>query len=125
MFEVVHQDTASDARLGRLTTAHQVVDTPAFMPVATKATVKTLTPTELKDMGTQAIISNAFHLYLGPGHELIQKAGGLHRFMGWDGAIFTDSGGFQILRKEFKFKLNNQGINYMNSKDDKRYMYTP
>ncbi|MCD4798423.1 MAG: tRNA guanosine(34) transglycosylase Tgt [Methanosarcinales archaeon] len=125
MFEVVHQDTVSCARLGRLTTAHQVVDTPAFMPVATKATVKTLTPTELRDMGTQAIISNAFHLYIGPGHELIQKAGGLHRFMGWDGAIFTDSGGFQILRKEFKFKLNNQGINYMNSRDGKRYMYTP
>jgi len=75
MFEVVHQDTVSCARLGRLTTAHQVVDTPAFMPVATKATVKTLTPTELRDMGTQAIISNAFHLYIGPGHELIQKAG--------------------------------------------------
>ncbi len=125
MFEVVHQDTVSGARLGRLTTAHRVVDTPTFMPVATKATVKTLTPTELRDMGAQAIISNAFHLYIGPGHELIQKAGGLHRFMGWDGAIFTDSGGFQILRKEFKFKLNNQGINYMNSRDGKRYMYTP
>jgi queuine tRNA-ribosyltransferase len=125
MFEVVHQDTVSGARQGRLTTAHQVVDTPTFMPVATKATVKTLTPTEIRDMGTQAIISNAFHLYLGPGHELIKKAGGLHRFMGWDGAIFTDSGGFQILRKEFKFKLNNQGINYMNSRDGKRYMYTP
>jgi len=102
MFEVVHQDTVSGARLGRLTTAHRVVDTPTFMPVATKATVKTLTPTELKGMGTQAIISNAFHLYIGPGHD-----------------------GFQILRKEFKFKLNNQGINYMNSRDGKRYMYTP
>jgi queuine tRNA-ribosyltransferase len=125
MFEIIHQDTITGARVGRLTTAHQVVDTPAFMPVATKATVKTLTPSELHDMGTQAIISNAFHLFLSPGHELIKDAGGLHRFMGWDGAIFTDSGGFQILRKDFKFKLNSKGISYQNSRDGKRYMYTP
>ncbi len=125
MFEIVHQEKTSGARVGKLTTHHQVVDTPAFMPVATKATVKTLTPQEIREMGTQAIISNAFHLYLSPGHELINEAGGLHKFMDWDGAIFTDSGGFQILRKEFKFKLNNQGISYVNSRDGKRYMYTP
>ena len=125
MFEVVHQEKTSGARVGKLTTHHQVVDTPAFMPVATKATVKTLTPQEIREMGTQAIISNAFHLYLSPGHELIHEAGGLHKFMDWDGAIFTDSGGFQILRKEFKFKQNNQGISYVNSRDGKRYMYTP
>ncbi|HUV82363.1 MAG TPA: tRNA-guanine transglycosylase, partial [archaeon] len=94
MFEIVHQDTETDARVGKLTTAHQTVDTPAFMPVATKATIKTLTPDEIRDMGTQAIISNAFHLYLSPGHEVIKEAGGLHKFMSWDGAIFTDSGGF-------------------------------
>ncbi len=125
MFEIVHQEKTSGARVGKLTTHHQVVDTPAFMPVATKATVKTLTPQEIREMGTQAIISNAFHLYLSPGHELINEAGGLHKFMDWDGAIFTDSGGFQILRKEFKFKQNNQGISYVNSRDGKRYMYTP
>jgi queuine tRNA-ribosyltransferase len=125
MFEIIHDDAVTDARVGKLSTAHYTVDTPVFMPVATKAVVKTLTPTELKDMGTQAIISNAFHLYLSPGHELIQNAGGLHSFMGWDRAIFTDSGGFQILRKEFKFKLNSKGISYMNSRDGKRYMYTP
>ena len=125
MFEIVHQENSSNARVGKLTTHHQIVDTPAFMPVATKATVKTLTPKEIREMGTQAIISNAFHLYLSPGHELIHEAGGLHKFMDWDGAIFTDSGGFQILRKEFKFKLNNQGISYVNSRDGKRYMYTP
>ncbi|MDF1557265.1 MAG: tRNA guanosine(34) transglycosylase Tgt [ANME-2 cluster archaeon] len=125
MFEVVHQEKMSGARVGKLTTPHQVVDTPAFMPVATKATIKTLTPNEIREMGTQAIISNAFHLYLSPGYELIQEAGGLHTFMDWDGAIFTDSGGFQILRKEFRFKLNNKGISYVNSRDAKRYMYTP
>jgi queuine tRNA-ribosyltransferase len=125
MFEIVHQENSSNSRVGKLTTHHQVVDTPAFMPVATKATVKTLTPKEIRGMGTQAIISNAFHLFLSPGHELINESGGLHRFMDWDGAIFTDSGGFQILRKEFKFKLNNQGISYVNSRDGKRYMYTP
>lgn len=125
MFDVVHQDIETDARVGRLTTAHKIVDTPAFMPVATKATIKTLTPSEMQDMGTQAIISNAFHLYLSPGHELIRDAGGLHKFMGWDGAIFTDSGGFQILRKDFKFRLNSKGISYVNSRDGKRHMYTP
>jgi queuine tRNA-ribosyltransferase len=125
MFEIVHQDTETDARVGKLTTAHKTVDTPAFMPVATKATIKSLTPDEIRDMGTQAIISNAFHLYLSPGHEVIKAAGGLHKFMSWNGAIFTDSGGFQILRKEFRFKLNNQGINYFNSRDGERYMYTP
>lgn len=123
MFEIVHRDRG--ARTGRLITSHGTVDTPAFMPVATKATVKTLTPSELHDMGTQAIISNAFHLFLSPGHELIAEAGGLHAFMGWDGAIFTDSGGFQILRKDFKFRLDHKGINYFNSRDGKRYMYTP
>ncbi|MCL7476122.1 MAG: tRNA guanosine(34) transglycosylase Tgt [Methanosarcinales archaeon] len=125
MFEIVHQEHSSHARVGKLITHHQVVDTPAFMPVATKATVKSLTPQEIREMGTQAIISNAFHLYLSPGHDLIHEAGGLHTFMDWDGAIFTDSGGFQILRKEFRFKLNNQGISYFNSRDGKRYMYTP
>ncbi|MCG7848937.1 MAG: tRNA guanosine(34) transglycosylase Tgt [ANME-2 cluster archaeon] len=125
MFEIVHQEISSNARVGKLTTHHQVVDTPAFMPVATKATIKTLTPQEIQEMGTQAIISNAFHLFLSPGHELIHEAGGLHKFMDWDGAIFTDSGGFQILRKEFKFRLNKQGISYVNSRYGKRYMYTP
>lgn len=125
MFEITHQDTATGARAGRLATLHGTVDTPAFMPVATKATIKTLTPGEIKEMGVQAIISNAFHLHLGPGYQVIQEAGGLHRFMAWDGAIFTDSGGFQILRKHFKFKLNSQGISYVNSRDGKRYMYTP
>jgi queuine tRNA-ribosyltransferase len=125
MFEIIHQDSTTGARVGRLTTAHRVVDTPAFMPVATKAVVKTLTPFELNEMGTQAVISNAFHLYLSPGYELIHNSGGIHSFMGWDGTVFTDSGGFQILRKEFKFKLNSQGISYFNSRDGKRYMYTP
>lgn len=125
MFEIMHRDSSSCARVGRLATAHMLVDTPAFMPVATKATVKTLTPAELVEMGTQAIISNAFHLYLSPGHDLIKAAGGLHKFMGWEGAIFTDSGGFQIIRKDFKFKLSQKGIEYVNPRDGSRHIYTP
>src|SRR5665648_1040076 len=105
MFEITHRDTTTAARRGKLTTAHGIVDTPAFMPVATKATVKTLTPDDLYASDVQMIISNAFHLFLAPGIDIIKKAGGLHKFMNYTGgadenrqhAIFTDSGGFQII----------------------------
>ncbi len=127
MFELVHEniDAATGARAGQLKTVHCIIDTPCFMPVATKATVKTLTPQELDAMGTQAIISNAFHLYLRPGAGIIEKAGGLHRFMNWYGSIFTDSGGFQIIRKDFPFKITDSGLIYKNPRDGKKYTYSP
>ncbi len=125
MYELIHTDKNTGARSGKLRTNHGVIDTPAFMPVATKATVKTLTPEELYDMGTQALISNAFHLLLAPGMEVIRKAGGLHKFMNWEGAIFTDSGGFQMIRKDFPFKITDEGITYKNLRDGKKYSYTP
>lgn len=125
MYELIHKDKNTGARAGKLRTNHGIIDTPAFMPVATKATVKTLTPEELYDMGTQALISNAFHLFLSPGMDVIQKAGGLHEFMHWKQAIFTDSGGFQMIRKDFPFKITDEGITYKNPRDGKKYYYTP
>ena len=125
MYKLIHTDKNSGARAGKLMTNHGIIDTPAFMPVATKTTVKTITPDELNDMGTQVLISNAFHLFLAPGMEVIRKAGGLHKFMNWNGGIFTDSGGFQMIRKDFPFKITNEGITYKNLRDGKKYSYTP
>src|SRR5437588_10817153 len=96
MFELLKTDTSSKARLGRLTTAHGVVDTPVFMSVATQASVKALDPRELREMGTQIILGNTYHLSIRPGVEIIREAGGLHRFMNWELPILTDSGGFQV-----------------------------
>ena len=95
-FEIQSRDHHSRARTGVVTTAHGSFETPMFMPVGTRGTVKSLTPEELWDHGAQIILGNTYHLYLQPGHELIARMGGLHRFMGWDGPILTDSGGFQV-----------------------------
>jgi queuine tRNA-ribosyltransferase len=125
MFKLIHTDKNTRARAGNLRTNHGIIDTPAFMPVATKGTVKTITPEELHEMGTQVLISNAFHLLLAPGMEVIRKAGGLHKFMHWERAIFTDSGGFQMIRKDFPFKITDEGFTYKNPRDGKKYFYTP
>src|SRR5919109_3832443 len=95
MFELLQTDSTSKARLGRLTTAHGVVDTPAFMPVGTQGTVKALDPRELVEMGTQIILGNTYHLSIRPGIEIIQAGGGLHQFINWPRPILTDSGGDQ------------------------------
>ncbi len=95
-FEIQARDSASRARAGVVHTAHGTFETPIFMPVGTRGTVKALTPEDLRDHGAQIILGNTYHLYLQPGHELIARHGGLHRFMGWDGPILTDSGGFQV-----------------------------
>src|SRR5215210_7228707 len=93
---ILARDPGSRARSGVLTTAHGEVRTPAFIPLATKATVKGLLPSEVAALGYDMVLGNTFHLFLGPGHELVARFGGLHRFMGWDGPIVTDSGGFQV-----------------------------
>ena len=95
-FEISARDSATRARTGTVVTAHGPVETPVFMPVGTRGTVKSLTPEELREHGAQIILGNTYHLYLQPGHELIAGLGGLHGFMGWDGPILTDSGGFQV-----------------------------
>ena len=95
-FQIDARDPGSQARAGVLTTVHGVIRTPAFVPLATKATVRGLLPSEVRDLGYDMVLGNTFHLHLQPGDELIARAGGLHRFMGWDGPIITDSGGFQV-----------------------------
>ncbi|MFQ6071193.1 MAG: tRNA guanosine(34) transglycosylase Tgt [Methanosarcinales archaeon] len=125
MYEIIHVDKNSNARVGKLYTSHGIIETPTFMPVATKGSVKTLSSDELIEIGTQAIISNAFHLYLRPGMEVIKKIGSLHKFMNWNRAIFTDSGGFQMIRKDFQFKVTDSGLIYKNPRDGKKYYYTP
>ncbi|HRZ78267.1 MAG TPA: tRNA-guanine transglycosylase, partial [Bacteroidales bacterium] len=96
-FEVIHRDPGSSARAGELYTDHGVLPTPIFMPVGTGGTVKAIHTRELKeDIGAPIILGNTYHLYLRPGTGVLQEAGGLHRFIGWDGAILTDSGGYQV-----------------------------
>ena len=94
-FEVLQKDS-SGARRGRLATPHGAIETPVFMPVGTQATVKSLRNEALEELGAQIILGNTYHLYLRPGHELIRKLGGLHKFMAWERAILTDSGGYQV-----------------------------
>src|SRR3989338_2091772 len=93
-FRIVSTDGL--AKLGKLATPRGIIDTPAFVPVGTQATVKSLTPADLKSLGSQVILANTYHLYLRPGADTIYKLGGLHRFMNWDGPLMTDSGGFQV-----------------------------
>ncbi|MDD2372875.1 MAG: tRNA guanosine(34) transglycosylase Tgt [Syntrophomonadaceae bacterium] len=116
-FELLKQDSNSSARLGQITTGHGVIDTPVFMPVGTQATVKTLTPEELYEIGVQIILSNTYHLYLRPGEELVAKAGGLHRFMNWKGNVLTDSGGFQVFSLAKLRRISDEGV-YFNSHID-------
>ncbi len=104
-FELLKTSKDSKARLGKITTNHGEIETPIFMPVGTRATVKTMTPEELKDIGAQIILSNTYHLFLRPGTEIIEKAGGLHKFMNWDKPILTDSGGFQVFLYQIIEKL--------------------
>jgi len=116
-FEILTRDTASAARLGRISTKHGSIDTPVFMPVGTQATVKTLTPEDLYEIGVQILLSNTYHLYLRPGEDLIEKAGGLHRFMNWNGNILTDSGGFQVFSLAKLRRISDDGV-YFNSHID-------
>ena len=95
-FELIKEDPRSKARIGKFHTPHGSFETPVFMPVGTQATVKAVTPKELEEINAQIILSNTYHLYLRPGHNLIKEAGGLHKFMNWNRPILTDSGGFQV-----------------------------
>jgi queuine tRNA-ribosyltransferase len=113
------------ARAGVLETAHGPVKTPAFMPVGTRATVKAMAPFELKAIGAQIILSNTYHLYLRPGPEIIAEAGGLHRFMGWDRPILTDSGGFQVFSLSDLRKVTDEGVHFQSHIDGSRHFLTP
>lgn len=124
-WELLKQDPASAARLGRLHTPHGVIETPVFMPVGTQATVKTLNPEEVWDLGARIILSNTYHLYLRPGHDLVQEAGGLHRFMNWKGAVLTDSGGFQVFSLADLRKITEEGVQFRSHIDGSTHFLTP
>jgi queuine tRNA-ribosyltransferase len=122
-FEIVATDGA--ARRGRLTTPHGVVDTPAFMPVGTRGTVKSLTPDDLREVGAQIVLANTYHLLLRPGHDLIGALGGLHRFMSWDAPLLTDSGGFQVFSLARLRKITEEGVEFRSPVDGARHFLTP
>jgi queuine tRNA-ribosyltransferase len=122
-FTLTHRD--GQARRGVLTTAHGAVETPAFMPVGTQGAVKALTPRDLTDIGAGIILGNTYHLHLRPGDELIRRRGGLHRFVGWDGPILTDSGGYQVFSLAVRRKLTEDGVEFQSHLDGSRRLLTP
>lgn len=122
---LVHKDKNCAARAGLLYTARGVIETPVFMPVGTQATVKTLSAQELGDCRVKIILGNAYHLYLRPGRETIKKAGGLHKFMGWNGAILTDSGGFQVFSLAVLRKITERGVEFQSHIDGSTHFLTP
>ncbi|MCC7546454.1 MAG: tRNA guanosine(34) transglycosylase Tgt [Burkholderiales bacterium] len=122
-FEVLARD--GSARRGRLALAHGAVDTPAFMPVGTYGAVKAVAPIDLRELGAQIVLSNTFHLWLRPGLEVIELHGGLHRFMGWDGPILTDSGGFQVFSLGALRKISEQGVQFQSPVNGDRCFLSP
>lgn len=124
-FKVVKELDNGLTRAGLMETVHGTVETPVFMPVGTQATVKTMTPEELEDVGAQIILSNTYHLYLRPGHELIAEAGGLHNFMNWNRPILTDSGGFQVFSLGHLRKINDEGVTFRSHIDGALHFMSP
>src|SRR5512139_2085862 len=122
-FRVLHTDGA--ARCGEMTTAHGLVQTPAFMPVGTRGAVKGMTPRDLREVGAEIILGNTYHLWLRPGERLIARLGGLHRFIGWDGPILTDSGGFQAFSLGEKRTITEAGIRFRSHLDGTELLLTP
>jgi len=124
-YELIKKCKQTGARLGRIHTPHGSFDTPVFMPVGTQATVKGMSPDELKEIGAQIILSNTYHLYLRPGQELIREAGGLHSFMNWDRSILTDSGGFQVFSLDSLRKIEEEGVTFKSHIDGSRHFISP
>jgi queuine tRNA-ribosyltransferase len=110
IFNVINTQENTRARIGTLNTAHGTITTPVFLPVGSQATVKTLIPEELDRLGVSILLCNAYHLYLRPGVDIIEKAGGLHKFMCWDGPILTDSGGYQVYSLASLCKISEEGV---------------
>ncbi len=125
-FEIQHTDPTSNARAGKITTDHGVIETPIFMPVGTVASVKAVHQHELKeDIKAQIILGNTYHLYLRPGIDTLERAGGLHKFNGWDGPILTDSGGFQVFSLSENRKLKEEGATFRSHIDGSKHLFTP
>jgi len=124
-YTLIHQDKNSKARLGKLTTSHGEIDTPCFMPVGTQGTVKALSPFELEESGAQIMLSNAYHLFLRPGIEVIKKAGGLHNFINWKKPILTDSGGYQVFSLALLRKISDEGVEFQSHIDGMKHFFSP
>jgi queuine tRNA-ribosyltransferase len=125
MFKLVYKDKNSSARLGVLKTSHGEVNTPVFMPVGTQATVKALSNEDVASCGAEIILGNAYHLYLRPGLDIIKRAGGLHKFMGWEKPILTDSGGYQVFSLATLRKLTEEGAEFSSHIDGSKHLLTP
>ena len=124
-YELIKKCRQTGARLGIIHTPHGSFETPAFMPVGTQASVKGMSPDELKEIGAGIILSNTYHLYMRPGNELIREAGGLHRFMNWDRPILTDSGGFQVFSLSGLRDIKEEGVTFRSHIDGSKHMFTP
>jgi queuine tRNA-ribosyltransferase len=124
-FDLIKQDSKTSARLGKMITPHGMVHTPAFMPVGTQGTVKSMLPEEIKNCGAEIILGNTYHLYLRPGHETIKKLGGLHRFMNWPDPILTDSGGFQVYSLGALRKITPDGVMFRSHIDGSKHFLSP
>ena len=124
-FELQKVDPETGARAGVFHTPHGDIETPVYMPVGTQATVKGMLPRDLKEIGSQIILSNTYHLYMRPGDELIARAGGLHKFMNWDRPILTDSGGFQVFSLASLNKITDDGVTFSSHVDGSRHTFTP
>ena len=125
MFKLIHKENNSKARLGRLSTLHGEIQTPCFMPVGTQGGVKTLSPQDLRDSGAEIMLSNAYHLFLRPGMEVIKNAGGLHKFISWERPILTDSGGYQIFSLALLRKVSDLGVQFQSHIDGMKHLLTP
>lgn len=124
-YKVLHQDSGCRARTGLLKTPHGDISTPIFMPVGTSATVKAMRPDNLQSAGAQIILANTYHLYLRPGHKLVEQMGGLHSFMSWDKPILTDSGGFQVFSLAELRKITEEGVSFRSHIDGSKHLLTP
>src|SRR5580704_14511583 len=125
-FDLITKDPNSSARAGVITTDHGVIETPIFMPVGTVGSVKAVTQQQLKqEINAQIILGNTYHLYLRPGTEIIEKAGGLHKFIGWDRPILTDSGGYQVYSLSENRKINEEGVAFRSHIDGSAHFFSP
>ena len=124
-FDLIKTDSSTCARLGRIITPHGIVNTPAFMPVGTQGTVKSMIPEEIKRCGAEIILGNTYHLYLRPGHESVKRLGGLHKFMNWPYPILTDSGGFQVYSLSALRKISPEGVMFRSHIDGSKHFLSP
>ncbi len=125
-FRIINKEADGVARRGRISTPHGLIETPCFMPVGTKATVKGMTPKQLaEETASQIVLANTYHLFLRPGHELIKKLGGVHKFMGWDGPLLTDSGGFQVFSLSSLRRIEEGGVTFRSPLDGSRHQLSP